>query len=189
MEGTIGEMRMVAYNWAPRQWQLCHGQLVAIASNTALFSIIGTIYGGDGRTTFALPDYRGRVPLQQGTGPGLPTYPIGSRGGVDEIGLNILELPTHNHNVDSTSIEGHANLHAHSTATGNVEDPTNANMSFTASPSYSSTPDGALGSSAVQVGGSLTMNVTGGSTPHENRQPFIALNYVICEVGVYPSRN
>lgn len=189
MNGTIGEMRMVAYNWAPRTWALCHGQLIAISSNTALFSILGTIYGGDGRTTFALPDYRGRVPIQYGAGPGLPSYHLGQKGGVDELTLNILEMPSHSHPIDSSTLAGHANFNANNNATGNVDDPSSANMSISPTPMYSSTADTAAGHTNAQIGGSLTMTNTGGNQSHENRQPFLALHYVICETGVYPSRN
>ncbi len=134
MEGTIGEVRMVAYNWAPRAWALCQGQLLAISSNTALFSILGTTYGGDGRTTFALPDLRGRVPIQEGTGAGLPTYRLGQRGGQEEVSLSVLNLPVHSHVMDSSGLSGHATFRANSDDSGNVDDPTNAHMSLSASP-------------------------------------------------------
>lgn len=188
MEGTIGEVRMVAYNFAPRSWAFCQGQLLAISSNSALFSILGTIYGGDGRTTFALPDLRGRVPIQEGSGPGLPSYRLGQRGGQETVGLSVLNLPVHSHVIDSSGLSGHANFNANSDDSGNVDDPTNANMSLSASPMYGATADAAAGTSAAQIGGSLTMASTGGSVPHDNMQPFIALNYVICEFGIYPSR-
>lgn len=189
MEGNIGEVRMVAYNFAPRSWAYCQGQLLAISSNSALFSILGTTYGGDGRTTFALPDFRGRVPLQQGSGPGLPSYRLGQRGGSETVALNVLDLPSHSHVMDVSGLSGHANFNANSDDSGNVDDPSGANMSLAANPMYSASADAAAGHSNAQIGGSLTMAPTGGSLPHDNMQPFIALNYVICEFGIYPSRN
>lgn len=98
-EGFIGEIKMFGGNFAPRSWAFCEGQLLSIASNTALFSILGTTYGGDGRTTFGLPDFRGRVSIHQGTGPGLPTYRLGAKGGSPTTTLNILNMPAHNHTI------------------------------------------------------------------------------------------
>lgn len=189
MEGTIGEMRMVAYNFAPRNWAFCHGQLVAISQNSALFSILGTIYGGDGRTTFALPDLRGRVPIQQGHGPGLPDYRLGQKGGIENVTLTLLHLPSHSHVMDSSDLTGYANFNANSDDSGNTDDPSGANMSLSDSPMYATTADAAAGHSQAQIGGSLTMGLAGGSQSHDNVQPSIALHYVICEYGIYPSRS
>lgn len=189
MEGTIGEVRMVAYDFAPRNWAYCHGQLIAISSNTALFSIIGTIYGGDGRTTFALPDCRGRVPLQQGHGAGLPDYRLGQRGGQEGVTLNILEMPAHTHAMDSSTLSGHANYNSFADDTNNTDDPTNGNMALSASPMYATTSNASAGASVGAIGGSLTMGMSGGSQSHNNMQPWLAMHYVICEFGVYPSRN
>ncbi|MEZ5017100.1 MAG: tail fiber protein [Flavipsychrobacter sp.] len=189
MEGTIGEVRMVAYDFAPRAWAFCNGQLIAISSNTALFSIIGTIYGGDGRTTFALPDFRGRVPIQQGRGAGLPDYRLGEKGGQEHVTLNITQLPSHSHVMDSSTLSGHANFNANSDDGGNVDDPAGANMSLSASPMYGTTADATAGHSDGVIGGSLTMGNSGGSQSHENMQPWIAMHYVICEFGIFPSRN
>ena len=97
MEPTLGEVRMFAGNFAPRAWALCEGQLLAINSNQALFSILGTTYGGDGRTSFGLPDLRGRGPISPGTGPGLPSYREGQRGGATTNVLNVTQIPAHNH--------------------------------------------------------------------------------------------
>ncbi len=97
MDGVLGTIMIFAGNFAPRSWALCEGQLLAISSNTSLFSILGTTYGGDGRTTFALPDLRGRVSFQQGSGPGLPTYSLGQKGGSDTNVLNVNNLPAHSH--------------------------------------------------------------------------------------------
>lgn len=189
MEGTIGEVRIVAYDFAPRTWAFCQGQLLSISANSALFSILGTIYGGDGRTTFALPDFRGRVPIQQGMGPGLPDYRLGARGGQESVTLTISNLPSHSHAMDTSTLAGHANFNSNSDDSGNVDDPSGANMSLSASPMYGTTTDAAAGPSQGVIGGSLTMGLTGGSQAHDNMQPWIAMHYVICEYGIYPSRN
>lgn len=99
MEGVYGEIKAVGYNFAPRNWAKCQGQLLPISSNSALFSLLGTIYGGDGRTTFALPDLRGRVAIGEGSGPGLPNYRIGQRGGQATTTLSTANLPSHHHSV------------------------------------------------------------------------------------------
>lgn len=189
MEGTIGEMRIVAYDFAPRNWAYCNGQLLAISSNTALFSILGTLYGGDGRTTFGLPDLRGRVPLQQGTGAGLPTFHIGQNTGLENITLNVLEMPMHHHLIDSSQLSGHMNLGCYTDDTGNVDDPTGKYMSLSPANMYAGSADTAMGPSAATIGGSMVMDNTGGNDSHTNIQPFLAMHYVICEYGVFPSRN
>jgi microcystin-dependent protein len=102
-EPFVGEIRMFAGNFAPRGWSFCNGQLMAISQNSALFSLIGTIYGGDGRTTFALPDLRGRVPLHAGEAPGLSHYALGQRGGAEQVALSVEHLPNHNHALMATS--------------------------------------------------------------------------------------
>src|SRR5688500_15190919 len=106
MEGTIGEIRLFAGNFAPRSWAFCSGQILSIAQNTALFSILGTTYGGNGQTTFALPDLRGRVPLSPGQGPGLPNYTLGQMSGETTHTLTQSEMPTHNHTAAAASAGG-----------------------------------------------------------------------------------
>ncbi len=167
----IGEIQMFAGNFPPRNWAFCDGQLLAISANTALFSLLGTTYGGDGRTTFALPDLRGRVPIHEGQGPGLSNYLIGQRGGLENVTLNANELPSHTHTANGN------------TANGSTPNP--QNNTWAAQPSllqYS--PPGtaaAMKSTAIEN--------TGGSQPHNNIIPFQAVNYVIALFGIYPSRN
>ena len=103
VEPFIGEISMVAFTFAPRGWAFCDGQLLAISQNTALFSLIGTTYGGDGRTTFALPDLRGRVPLHMGNGPGLTSRPEGQKGGSETVTLTVSQMPAHNHQANASS--------------------------------------------------------------------------------------
>ena len=156
-EPYIGQLMLVGFNFCPRGWAPADGALLDIAQNTALFSLLGTIYGGDGRTTFGLPDLRGRAPIHTGQGPGLSNYPIGSSGGAEAVTLTPQEMPVHNHTIT---------------------DLQNAN----------GTDPGLVirdGSSAEQV---PTSNAGGGEA-HENRPPYLTMNWCIALVGVFPSRN
>ena len=172
-EPFIGEIRMVGFNFAPRGWALCDGQLLSISQNTALFALLGTTYGGDGRTTFALPDLRGRVPVHNGNGPGLSSYPIGTRGGVEAVTLTANQIPPHNHAANAAGPAGNSN-----DAIGNIW----ADDAGVSSATYSSAAaTGTMRGNAI--------GNTGGGQAHENRQPYLAINFVIALVGLYPSRN
>lgn len=156
----IGQITLFAGNFAPRGWAFCQGQLLSIAQNTALFSILGTTYGGDGQTTFALPDLRGRVPLQQGQGPGLQSYVLGQKAGTETVTLTVNEMPAHNHSITVTAVPPGGTIPA---VDGQLT-PTPLN--------------------AFEASG-----MTGGSQPHNNLQPYLALNYIIALQGIFPSRN
>lgn len=193
MEGTIGEIRGFAGNFAPRAWAFCSGQLLAIAQNTALFSIIGTTYGGDGRTTFALPDLRGRAPISVGAGPGLSDRRLGSRSGTETVTLTVNQIPNHNHSAAFTEVAGvaHINVVADS---ANQEDPTNhylaaANVAGTNQIYSDSTPNASLAPASVTVDGNVTVYPTGGSLPHNNMQPYLTIYWIICLQGIFPSRS
>lgn len=166
----IGEVRLFAGNFAPLNWALCQGQLLAIAENDALFALIGTTYGGDGQSSFALPDLRGRVPLHQGTGPGLSTRTIGQMGGSEQVTLSKAQMPQHSHALVGSS----ATAQSSAGAAGNVLAATTVNVYGSAVPT---TPmaTGALASA-------------GSTQPHENMAPFTALNYIICLFGIFPSQ-
>lgn len=170
-EPFVGEIRMFAGNFAPRGWAFCDGQLLAVSQNDALFSLLGTIYGGDGRTTFGIPDVRGRLPIHAGHGPGLSERRLGSKGGAENVTLTVNQLPSHSHP-----------LHA-STAAATGNNPENAFIGE--SPSIDlfseSTPIESLGSDAVT-------NV-GGSRSHTNLMPFLCVNFIIALFGIYPSRH
>lgn len=188
MEGTIGEMRIVAYDFAPRTWAFCNGQVLAINSNTALFAIIGTMYGGDGRTTFALPDYRGRVPLSHGQGAGLPDYTIGETTGTETETITLAEMAAHTHFI-THNLTGTFQRFCNNDDANNVSSPQGNYPSLTSDPLYASTTEGAFsGSLEVIIGGSMSLGNTGGGQSHNNMQPFITMHYVICEQGVFPSR-
>ncbi|MEM7221470.1 MAG: tail fiber protein [Pseudomonadota bacterium] len=176
-EPFIAEIRLFAGNFAPRGWVFCTGQLLQIAQNTAVFSIVGTTYGGDGRTTFGIPDFRDRAPMHAGTGPGLTTRRLGERAGAAEVTLTESQLPNHGHT-----------LRAHG-------DPFNALESMPASNrSYSAKSGGGL---LPSLFGPPTDLVTtdpfvadaGSSQPHNNRQPVIAINFIFAILGVFPSRS
>lgn len=187
MEGMIGEIRWFAGNFAPRSWAFCDGQLLAIASNTALFSILGTTYGGDGRTTFALPDFRGRTALGTGNGPGLPFQNLGEKSGSDTNTLTISNMASHNH-AGMGTIE--ANNGVASNANPATLTPSNAMGRNTTTGSqvqvnaYGPSAGGTMAANSAQI----TLSNTGGGQPVNNIQPSLGMNYIICEYGIYPSR-
>jgi microcystin-dependent protein len=164
-EPFIAEIRIVAFDFAPRGWALCNGQMLPINQNQALFSLLGTTYGGDGMTTFALPDLRGRSPAHPGT-----QITLGERGGEENHTLTSSEMPTHNHPAKGDTASASA-----SSPTGNVWAASADN------PFSSSAPNTALNAASV--------GAAGGSQPHPNLQPYLAVNFVIALQGIYPSRN
>ncbi len=189
----IGQVTLFAGNFPPRAYAFCQGQLLPISQNTALFSILGTTYGGDGRTTFALPDLRGRCAIHPGRGPGLSTYILGERQGVERVNLNLLQLPSHNHN---TSNDIKATVNALATDATAQSPVTNDSIAKTATDlgdavnAYA--PPGTttnVNLTAGAFGGAVTLNNSGGSQSHENRRPFIAINYIIALQGTYPARS
>lgn len=171
MDPFLAEITLFAGNFAPRGWAFCSGQLLPINQNQALFSLLGTTYGGDGRTTFALPDLRGRVPIQQGHGAGLSNYNLGQRGGKELEQLTLANLPSHNHGV-TISVADDAN----------TDDPEGAFLGA-GTTVYNTT---ATGNNALA--GATSLN-NGGNQAFDIRQPFLGLNYIIATQGVFPSRN
>lgn len=165
--GFIGQVMLFGGTFAPRDWAFCDGTLLPIAQNTALFSIIGCTYGGDCRTSFALPDLRGRTPLHAGTGPGLSPKTLGQKGGEETVTLTTGQIPAHNHSLMAQTSSDQP------TPVGNVA----ANLP------YSTTTTGLQGFAPTAI------ENAGGGQAHENRQPYLVLNFVICLNGVYPSRN
>ncbi|MEZ4884954.1 MAG: tail fiber protein [Chitinophagales bacterium] len=170
-EPFVGEIRMFAGNFAPRGWAFADGQLLAVSQNDALFSLYGTIYGGDGRTTFALPDLRGRIPLHAGHGPGLSERRLGSKGGSENVTLTVNQLPSHNHGVAAAGVDGDKNI-----PTGNYLAGSGARDT-----EYDSSQDAGMSAAAVAS--------TGGSQSHTNLMPALCVNYIVALVGIYPSRN
>ena len=187
MEGMIGEVRMFAGSYAPRSWAFCDGQLLPIASNSALFSILGVTYGGDGRSTFALPDLRGRVPVGSGNGPGLSSYKEGERGGIEQVILNTTEIPSHTHaasgTIKASSVAGTTNAPAEAVLANGVvpiDRSTTADAKI-----YGKVADQSMANNGVEV----TIGNTGGNLSHENRQPFLSIYYIICLQGIFPPRS
>lgn len=186
-EPFIGQIMPVGFNFAPRGWALCDGQLLAIAQNTALFSLLGTIYGGDGRTTFALPDLRGRVPLHFGTGPGLSPYSIGQRAGAETHILQTNEIPSHTHTASALA-DVRCQTQVASTHVNNPDGAVWATDAGTQSATYSTAaPNASMRGGAVEV--QVTVNNTGANREHNNIQPFLVINWCIAVQGIFPSRS
>lgn len=168
----IGEIRLVGFNFAPRGWALCNGQILPIAQNTALFSLLGTTYGGDGRTTFALPDLRGRVPLHAGQGPGLSARNLGESGGEASVTLLASQLPAHTHAVAASAAEA------------GERSPAGQQFANAVGSLNSWAPPGSpVALAPDMVGGA------GGSQPHNNMAPTLVVNYIIALQGVFPPRS
>ncbi|WP_430408846.1 phage tail protein [Kordia sp.] len=186
MDPFIGEIVMFGGNFAPRGWAFCQGQLLAISANSALFSILGTTYGGDGRTTFALPDLRGRTAIQPGTGPGLSTIKLGQRGGAEYHTLNVLEMPNHSHS--GATLKGSIMANEDD---GESNDPNGKNFGLidpdTTLMFNGSTNNVTMAPNSVGVTGN-TMP-TGGNQSFYIRNPFEGINFIIAMLGVYPSRS
>ena len=171
-EPFIGQIQMFGFNFNPRGWAQCDGQLLPISQNSALFSLLGTIYGGDGSSTFGLPDLRGRVPIHYGQGAGLSNYQLGQRGGVEAVALIVSQIPAHNHVVtprgnsaagDDTNPTG--KFHGESDNIDLYANEGNSNM------------------------GAAVCGQTGGNLPHTNIQPYLTVNFCIALQGLFPSRS
>ena len=166
----VGEIRLVGFNFNPVGWVfMCNGSLLAISQYEVLYTLIGTTYGGNGVTSFALPDLRGRAPIHFGNGVGLSPYVIGQQGGVTGVTISTQQLPSHSHAIAASSSPGSA-----MTPTGNYFGPTSESVF---------TPTGNPVAMSTIVGNA------GGNQPHENRQPFLAMTYVIAWEGIFPSRS
>jgi microcystin-dependent protein len=168
-QAYIGEIRMFGGNFAPAGWALCQGQLIPISENDALFNLIGTTYGGDGQSTFALPNLSSRVPVHQG-----PSFTLGQAGGVEQVTLTVNQIPLHTHAASGYPVAG------------NSADPTGKRWAASA--------DTAINPYALPAAADSTMNaaaigIDGGSQPHDNMIPFLAINFIISLFGIFPSQN
>ena len=172
-EAFVGEIRIFAGNFAPLGWALCNGQLLPISQNTALFSLLGTFYGGDGRTTFGLPDFTGRVPINQGQGPGLTDRSIGETAGEPAITLLTTEMAAHTHATSGRDVSGGL-----PSPSGNVWGPlsgrTPPNTYSNAAPNTVMSPQ--------------AFGIAGGGLPHNNMSPYLTLNFIIAMQGIFPPR-
>ena len=172
---------MVGFNFAPRGWAFCDGSILPISSNTALFSLLGTTYGGDGRTTFALPDLRGRVAVGVGNGPGLTSRVWGQKFGQENHTLTTQEIPSHNHSLNGSNGNGTSNNPTGNILAANTVIPERGADPLPANGYASSAPN-------VQLSPSSIGN-SGGNLSHNNMQPSLAIYFVIALVGIFPSRN
>jgi microcystin-dependent protein len=178
MEGTLAVVTTWAADFAPKGWAYCYGQLLSIAQNTALFSLLGTTYGGDGRTTFMLPDLRGRVPVSTGQLAGGNNYSLGEMAGSPTTSLTINNIPPHAHN-------GPVNLSLQGNATVGGEETPNGNFPGMLNNGYSAAPDTTM----AAPGYTGVVGVAGSSMPYYSQSPYLALNYIICMYGIFPSRS
>lgn len=167
----IGEIRIFAGNFAPRDWVFCKGQLLSIAQESTLFALIGTTYGGDGQSTFAVPDLRGRAPVHQGRGSGLGTYVLGQSDGLESVTLTSQQMPMHSHGLVHGGV-------------GSQASPQNGLLGTTPARDFRYSDASANTNLAAAA-----MQPQGGNMPHENRSPFLALNFIICVNGIFPSPN
>jgi microcystin-dependent protein len=167
----VGQIMMVGFNFAPPGWLFCNGQLLPISQYEVLFNLIGTTYGGDGQTTFALPDLRGRVPVHQGNGGTGSNYTLGQSFGVEQVTLNVNQLPSHQHVVDPGASQS---------------EPTSDR------PDHNYPSSGGYYAGTTDSGapmGAPTVAAAGGGQPHSNIQPFLGINFIIAYAGVFPSQN
>src|SRR5271154_2023792 len=170
----VGEIRMFAGNFAPLNWMFCNGQLLPISEFDVLFELIGTTFGGDGQHTFALPNRLGRIPVHQGTGPGLPTYVMGQLAGTETVTLNTQQIPSHSHSLLASPNPGH------------VSDPMGTHIA--------ADRDFAAFDSSSDASPLASMSLTaltnqGGSQPHNNLPPYLCVTYIISLFGIFPSQN
>ena len=172
----VGEIRMFGGNFAPAGWMLCDGQLLPISENETLFNLIGTTYGGDGQSTFALPDLQGRVPVHCG---GPQNYVLGENGGVETVTLTTQQIPSHNHPITSANNPADANIPNSNTILANMGPSGIAQV-----PCYK-----AFDGTAQIVMNAGSVSPAGGSQPHDNMQPYLVINYIISLFGIFPSQN
>jgi microcystin-dependent protein len=176
MESFIGTILLFAGNFAPRGWMFCQGQVLPISQYTALFSILGTTYGGNGQTTFALPDLRGRIPVGFGQAPGLSDYDLGQTGGSESVTLTVNQLPAHTHTATpnlTVALRGVTSASGEGSAANAKAELANADTPL----------------AAPAIAGSIAVGPTGGNQPVPVAQPYLALSYIICIEGIFPSRS
>lgn len=175
-EPFVGEIRLVGFNFAPRGFAFCNGQLLSISQNTALFSLLGTFYGGDGRSTFGLPNLQGAFPMHMGQGPGLTDRVIGETGGTATVTLTVQTMPAHIHNAECQ------------TGGGNTDNPANAKwaMAHTGKAPVLAYTDKTTGLATMNP---AALGAAGGNQPHNNLHPYLVMNFIIALQGIFPSRN
>jgi len=171
MDPFVAEIRIFPFNFAPKGWAFCDGQILPLSQNTALFSLLGTTYGGDGKSNFALPNMQGNAPMHPGQGPGLSLHDLGETGGSDTVSLLESEMPSHSHAINAQTIPG------------NIKLPSSSVSLTRSSGGFAYTPPTTLVAMADS-----TLAPTGGDMPHNNLQPYLTLNFCIALQGVFPPR-
>jgi microcystin-dependent protein len=171
----IGEIRMFGGNFAPTGWALCNGQLLPISQNTALFSILGTTFGGNGQTTFGLPDLRGRVPMNFGQGPGLTPRNLGENGGSETVTLLVTQMPAHTHQANASSANATAPSPQGGVWAQELDSQGGTGTGYTGTPNTTMSPQ--------------AIGTAGGGQPHQNLQPYLCVNFIIALNGIFPSRS
>jgi microcystin-dependent protein len=175
-EPFMGQIISVGFNFAPLNWALCNGQLMSISQNDALFTLLGTTYGGDGQSTFGLPNLQGRVPINQGQGPGLNSYALGQMAGTETVTLLPNQLPQHNHFVNTANSAGSTNTPASNTVLSDEGPGSPVVMTY-------------VPFANAQPLTGQTIGQSGSSLPHDNQQPYLVVNFCIALYGLYPSQN
>ena len=176
----LGQITMFGGNFAPRGWAFCNGQLLPIAQNDALFTLIGTTYGGDGITTFALPNLQSRLPIHFGQGPGLSAYQMGQAAGVPNVTLTVQQLPAHSHFLDATTVAA--------TSTTIANNLVNATVIGDSNPLFYWTPQQGETPAPVPMA-QQACGISGGNMPHDNLMPSLCITFIIALQGIFPSRN
>ena len=196
MNGYLGQVMVFAGNFIPQNWSSCGGQLLQISQNGALYSVIGTTYGGDGTATFGLPELRGRTAVGEGQGPGLSNIQLGQQGGSETFTLTITELPAHTHSATFGSASAIATVRpSASSGRGTLTNEPTGNFPAQTDPKtniYSNTPDTQMGQTDVIVNVSnvsMGIGLTGNSSSVLHRSPYLGMNWIICTGGLFPSRN
>ncbi|MBP6303966.1 MAG: phage tail protein [Bacteroidia bacterium] len=190
MDGYMSEIRLFGGTFAPQGYMLCQGQQMSIAEWTALYALLGTMYGGDGVQSFSLPDLRGRTPMGTGQGPGLSVIvDEGETGGTETITMSTSNMPIHNHSASITALNASATLKAFTTA-GSTDQPIGSYLASTADLYIApASADTFMAPQSVSGTLSLSLSATGSNTPFSNRSPFLGINFIICVEGIFPSRN
>jgi microcystin-dependent protein len=181
-EPFIGEIKILAFDWAPRNYLVCAGQLLAISTNTALFSLLGTFYGGNGQTNFGIPDLRGRMAVGQGSGPGLPSTTIGEKAGATDVIITSQNMPPHSHPAQGITVNAPVSING-----GDTDSPAGAFLGKATGDFYSSVPTAGNNYGALAVSGQTAL--AGNGYPVSIMNPYLVINYSIAVYGIFPSRS
>jgi microcystin-dependent protein len=185
----VGEIILVPYNFTPVGFLTCDGQLVSIAVYDVLFNLIGTTYGGDGQTTFAMPNLQSRVPIHVGQGPQLSNYQLGEMAGGEAVTMTVNQLPAHTHPIDQTQLAAKVRVQSGSGTSGNPVGHVLAAEAAGVTQIYSNKPaDADMRADTIAVAGAATINPAGGNQPHDNRQPTVCLRFCIATDGIFPTQ-